>query len=375
MARDESQDLLVDGSPTSPSSRPLGHRLALIATVALLVFVGVALPLAVRSMAVTLFGRQEAILYDLVAGGVVPPVVTVPPRPDQSFVNIAVVALDPVMGVATLAVSGNRVCSAACPTVTLTMFSLDDNAAQRRGLPPSATLMIAPDDLLFSQAIDLPVRGRPNLYPFDTYELWLGFSVVATRPDGQPINLQRAVVEEGVVVTLQSQLSHLVMDPPRAIDPNQASSITDPYDLPLVEALYFQRPDYLKILTVLLVTLITVSGSIALFRRDVDDLLLGIGGLILGVWGIRSVLVSQPLPGVSAIDLALSFVILFLLLGLTLRLTRYFHRGSNWRWPRRASDQLGMTPIRAPNDRDAQSDPVDIDHPDTADVNSGRHLG
>jgi hypothetical protein len=75
------------------------------------------------------------------------------------------------------------------------------------------------------------------------------------------------------------------MDPPQAIDPTRALAVTDPYALPLVEALHFQRPAYVKILGVLLVLLISVSGGIALLRRDVDDLLLGIGGLILGIWG------------------------------------------------------------------------------------------
>ncbi|MEZ4564286.1 MAG: hypothetical protein R2853_16270 [Thermomicrobiales bacterium] len=102
-----------------------------------------------------------------------------------------------------------------------------------------------------------------------------------------------------------------------------------------MEDLRFDRPEYLKTLVVLLVTLIAVSGAIALLRRNNDDLLLGIGGLLLGVWGIRSVLNSQPLPGVTSIDLALSLVILIMRLGLTVRLTLHFHRGSNWRWPGR----------------------------------------
>ena len=87
-----------------------------------------------------------------------------------------------------------------------------------------------------------------------------------------------ALLNEGTVVTLQSQLSNLMMDPPQAIDPTRALAVTDPYALPLVEALHFQRPDYLKILAVLLILLISISGGIALLRRDVDDLLLGIGG-------------------------------------------------------------------------------------------------
>jgi hypothetical protein len=333
MPPDETPDAPVEEAAVAPAGQQTAHRAALIATIALMVVVLVALPFAIRSMAGTLLGEQQGTLYDLVNGGEVPPVVAAPVGADQSYVNIAVVGLDTATGQATLAVSGNRVCAATCPTVALTLLSLDDNAAQRRGLPPLATLTFAPDDRVFSQSVTLPVRGRPNLYPFDTYDLWLGFAVEVTGPDGQPINLERALLAEGTVVTLQSQLSHLVMDPPHTIDPTRAMAVTDPYALPLVEALRFNRPDYLKILAVLLIALISVSGGIALLRRNIDDLLLGIGGLILGIWGIRSVLVNQPLPGVSAIDLALSFVILFLLLGLTMRLSRHFHRSSNWHWP------------------------------------------
>ena len=332
MPRNEAADICIDDA-TAAARQQTGNRAALIATLALLVVVVGALPFAMQSMAGTLLGEGQATLYDLNTDNVVPPVVAAPVGVDQNYVNIAVVGLDPATAQATLAVSGNRVCTAPCDPVELTLLALDDNAAQRRGLPPLATLTIAPDDRVFSQSVTLPVRGRPSLYPFDTYDLWLGFAVVVTDPTGEPISLERALHEGGTVVTLQSQLDHLVMDPPQAIDPARALAVTDPYALPLVEALHFQRPAHLKILAVLLILLISVSGGIALLRHDVDDLLLGIGGLILGIWGVRSVLDSQPLPGVSAIDLSLSLVILFLLLGLTVRLTRHFHQGSNWRWP------------------------------------------
>lgn len=317
------------------ASNEKAHRAALIATGAVLIMVLVALPFALRSMAGTLFGEQETILYDLVAESVVPPVVTEPVGNDRNYVNIAVVGLDPASGLATFAISGNRICTTDCMNVEITLLALDDNAAQRRGLPPMATITLGPDDRVFSESVDLPVRGRPNRYPFDTYELWLGVAVVATGPDGSPISLDELFEQDDTVVTLQSQLSYLEMDPPVAIDPGRATAATDPYAIALVEDLRFDRPEYLKILAVLLVTLIAVSGTIALLRRDIDDLLLGIGGLILGVWGIRSVLNSQPMPGVTAIDLALSLVILIMLLGLTVRLTLHFHRGSNWRLPGR----------------------------------------
>ena len=314
------------------STNEKAHRAALIATGAVLILVLIALPFALRSMAATLFGEQETILYDLNTDSVVPPVVTEPITSDRNYVNVAVVNLDPASGQVTLAISGNRTCTTDCTRVDLTLLALDDNAAQRRGLPPTATVTLEPDDRVFSESVVLPARGRPNRYPFDTYDLWLGIAVVVTTADGTPLSLEEALEHDDTIVTLQSQLSYMEMAPPVAIDPSRAAAATDPYSIALVEELRFERPEYLKILAVLLVTLIAVSGTIALLRRDIDDLLLGIGGLILGVWGIRSVLNSQPLPGVTAIDLALSLVILIMLLGLTVRLTLHFHRGSNWRW-------------------------------------------
>ncbi len=144
--------------------------MALIVTVVLAGVVVIALPIAIRSMTLVLFGDQRDTLYDLIHGGVVPPVVA-PTAPDQSYVNIVVVHVDPVEGLATLAVSGNRVCSAVCPTVVLTLLALDDNAAQRRGLPPSAALTLGSSDRIFSQSVELPGRGQPSLYPFNTYEI------------------------------------------------------------------------------------------------------------------------------------------------------------------------------------------------------------
>jgi hypothetical protein len=65
------------------------------------------------------------------------------------------------------------------------------------------------------------------------------------------------------------------------------------------------------------------------FSRGFSELVLGIGGLILGVWGVRSVLMPQPVPAVTTIDLALSWVIFLLLVGLVLRAAMLFYRLSD----------------------------------------------
>jgi hypothetical protein len=328
-------------STRSGSVQQTGYRLALILIGLLAVGVIVAIPLALRSIASTWFGEQQPILYDLVANAPVAPVVTGPAAPDRSDFTLAIVNLDPMTSEATLAVSGNRICTTNCPQFDVTFFALDDNATERRGFPPSASLTILPTDRIFSEAVTLPVRGQPSLYPFDTYDLWLGFAIIVTGPGGQTISINRDLVQSRSRVTLQNQVPTLNMDPPREIDPASVAEPSDPYRLPVVVGLHFARPDYMKILAVVLIALIAVSGAMGLAMRAIDDLVLSIGGIILGVWGIRTILINQPLPGVSAIDVALSFVILFLLLGLMLRVIRYLYQRTNWSWPFREHHRSG----------------------------------
>jgi hypothetical protein len=114
------------------------------------------------------------------------------------------------------------------------------------------------------------------------------------------------------------------MIPPIPVDPASARSPNDPVDFLLVDRLEWQRPVYLRIVTVLLVILISASAVFALGLRTLHELVLGIGGIILGIWGVRSVVVQSELPDVTLIDLILAFVMLVLLLALSVRAARYF---------------------------------------------------
>ena len=97
----------------------------------------------------------------------------------------------------------------------------------------------------------------------------------------------------------------------------------------------FSRPLYLKVLTVLLVLLVTAAAAYAVFLRPLSDLVVNSGALVLGVWGIRAVLLGAAVPGITAVNLALSVVILFLLLAFTARTVLYLHARSGIPAPRR----------------------------------------
>jgi hypothetical protein len=73
------------------------------------------------------------------------------------------------------------------------------------------------------------------------------------------------------------------------------------------------------VLAVLLVLLIASAAAYSVFLRPLHDLVLNSGALVLGVWGIRSILTPANLYYLTAIDLALSIVIIFTLGAITVR--------------------------------------------------------
>jgi hypothetical protein len=309
------------------------HRLALVLTLGLIAVVVISLPFALESMRTQLFGTQTGASYDLVSGHALTPADAAATL-SQSFVTISIADIDEGTQVASLSIAANRTCPSTCPTLDLTLFAVANTAAVRRGLPPSVTVTLRPIDELFLQTVQLPIRGQPSLYPFDTWQLWLGLTIMDVRPDGTRVPLTVAQMPSRATFTLQSLLPDFVMAPPTPIAPEQVAAVHDPLPFAAVQGLAFTRPAYLKDLTVILVVLITVSGLLALFTRGINELVLGVGGLILGIWGVRSILVPQPVPTITAIDLALSTVILLLLLGLAVRAARYFYDRSAWPWSR-----------------------------------------
>jgi hypothetical protein len=328
-------------SATAENSRPRWrrhwYRVALVGTFVLIMAVVIMMPLALRSMEDVL-GKGPDPLYDLVTGEVVTPALAETADTTVTYFNVGMVALDEDAGELTLAVSGNRNCKESCWPLSFTFVALDNDADQRRGLPPSVSLTLAATDRVFSQSVQLPVRGQTSLYPFDVYRLWLGTAGTVTSPDGTQVDVTQQNIGGHATFTLQNRVPNMLMNPPEPIPLAAVQAPTDPFTFFAVQSLEFHRPAYLRILAVVLVILIAISALLAIFMRGLGELTLGIGGLILGVWGVRSVLMPQSFSTSTAIDLALSWVILILLLGLAIRAALFFHRQSDFPWSQPRED-------------------------------------
>ena len=324
---DEMEQVAVSGP--WPGSRPyLWPRLALVQAVLLLAAVLIALPVAFRSMGILLMDGQARTLYEFPGGQAVTAAATEALAESESYFNIGAIDIDEDLGSITLAISGHRICpDNGCATLTFTLVSLEDDADVRRALPPSAPMTLTPDQEIFSQTVQLPVRGQPSQYPFDDYLLWLALAGTVAE-NGEKIHLTSELLAERAIITTQNQLRDYLMSPPAQIDPARVTARTDPQEFVGVQALRFERPVHQGILAVLLILLIAVSAIMAVAMRNMTDLIVGIGSLILGVWGVRSVLVPSSLPVVTSIDLALSVIILFVLLGLSVRAAVHFRKQS-----------------------------------------------
>ncbi|MGH2613665.1 MAG: hypothetical protein ACRDJC_00360 [Thermomicrobiales bacterium] len=303
------------------------HRLAVVQAAAVSLIVLVALPFAFRSMGAELMATQQHALYVFPDGAPITEQQAGDEPADLSYYNIAAVEMDEATGSLTFAISGHRNCGDDCPKITLTVVSLNNDSHYRRALPPSASIELAPEDRVYTQTVDLPIRGRPSLYPFDTYWIWLGLAGTVEE-NGETSPLTPELLAEHAVITTQNQLRDFTMTPPRAIDPARVAAPTDPYEFFGVQELRFDRPVHQEILTALLISLVGVSAITAVAMRDITDLVFGIGGIILAVWGVKRVLVPDPLPVLTTVDMALSVIILLVLVGLSIRAAWQVSTGS-----------------------------------------------
>jgi hypothetical protein len=290
----------------------LRHRIALAVVATLVVVLLALLPVAISSAAVHFIGLPFSQVYPLLAP-------QGPPAASYSRLHVEMIALDSWMQLLTLRVSGTHVCPPGCDWQgQVVFFSLHADDVDAEGLPPSAAVALPPSTGQVTQTIQLPVSGLPIRYPFDSYDLGLGIVLQRVAADGTVQTLTPAEADGRLFVTLRSRLSLLTLGGPprfmpRSIRGESASNYLSEYQFTL------HRPVWLPLLTIMLVLLIATAAGYAVFMQRLHDLAVGAGGLILGVWGIRTIILPSGVTYTTAVELALAVVLLFLLGGVSIR--------------------------------------------------------
>jgi hypothetical protein len=298
---------------TATRKRYLGHRLAYGAVMFMVLLTLALLPFAVVSVVRDATDESHPI-YVLLHADVAPDRIV-------SLLKLEVTAVNEWDGTAAIRVSLHQTCDRNCPWgdryLFVSLYGERDNLTGTRPASETVTLPATQRDV--TQTIRLPLFGDPIRYPFDRYHMGLGIILYRILPDGFVQTLTAEEAHGYVAATLEARVPRITMHAPMRLDPDKLQPDSDIEPYITVVLLTFERPLYLKVLTILLVILVTAAAAYAVFMRPLDQLIINSGALVLGVWGVRAVLLGTNVQGVTAVDLALSVVILFLLVTITVR--------------------------------------------------------
>lgn len=233
-------------------------------------------------------------------------------------IAVTAVSLDEPNREITFDVSGFHNCPIGCVHVQRVQFySIDSVPSGALGAPPSVSIDLPADSSEVDQSITLPVSGNLTQYPFDKYTILLGVSFSDVLPDGTVQPVQSLTARSKLAFSVDSTIPRVNMAPPEVEPDAAAASPGASYDT--IVSLSFTRPAYLWSVTVLVILLIILAEAYGIFLRPFTQLIPTIGGIVLGVWGVRSLLVGSYPPDSTGVDLVLEGLILVLLLAIAVR--------------------------------------------------------
>jgi hypothetical protein len=262
-----------------------------------------AMPFAIASMAGSLKHPVAADAFRL----------SVPAAGQRSTtaLNIRLVGIDEVGQAVNLAVSGDRSCANGCGDgQILQVFSLHSDPRGSDGAPPSQDVAIPPSGE-FDDSVTLPVEGSLGSYPFDHYRLFVGLALAAKTSGGQVVPIGAHSARDQLDVSVDDQLSRFDVSTPRDVTSNYRF-VGAP--VAVAAAVDLTRPLYLQALTVLIIVFIAIAGFYSVVSREFKEVIGAMGVVVLGVWGVRTLLVGGYPPDSTAVDLILTFLILMLLM-------------------------------------------------------------
>lgn len=145
-----------------------------------------------------------------------------------------------------------------------------------------------------------------------------------TLPDQEPRILTQAETQGILRLTIREQVARTVVGSFLPLDAGAVKSAHLPFDYAYAGAIDLVRPIYLRIIVVLTILLIA-AALYAMLMRPFDQSIINAGGLILGVWGVRSMLLGSYPADATAVDIVLTTVIIVLLGGISFRGLNYLH--------------------------------------------------
>jgi hypothetical protein len=252
-------------------------------------------------------------------------------------VHFVVSEVDEVAGIVTVLAAAVRSCEPSCSegdAIVVRSVNLD---ADDSLVPVEQRLTFEPGVSTVSEEISLPIYGNYLHYPFDDWNLALQVDRAEAPANGAP---SEPSGNRTFQVTVFGRVPRMEMHPQQEA-PSSGAALT---------VLEFERPIYLQVMTVLTILLVAVIAATVVLRTPIEALIASATGLVLAVWGIRGILLGTLVPAVSAVDTALTLIVMFILTTTLVRIVWLFERRSQLRVLSRLP-QTSATPVPAADHR------------------------
>jgi hypothetical protein len=117
------------------------------------------------------------------------------------------------------------------------------------------------------------------------------------------------------------------------------------YDYSSAFTITTDRPLYVKTFVILIVLALVTATAYSLIQSTFNTLLMNTGGMILGLWSIRSFLIGNYPPDVTPIDLILTVIVVLILLTATIQAVLHCVRTLQLRY--RSNSETNTAPLPA----------------------------
>jgi hypothetical protein len=265
---------------------------------------------------------------------------------DRVMLNLNMFALDEWQKTVSINVSGHRDCSSTCDgTDRIQFISIPAAKEDGEGLPPYAVITFAPGVRSVTEQITLPISERAIRYPFDSPSIEIGAVAQRSNAEGGFRTISPDDAKRFLFLSINGSIPRANLHAPKPV-PLDKVYVDDPaWRFAGVWQVDFTRPVYLQVVAFILVILVSLASLYAVVLAPLRDLVISAGALILGVWGIRAIVLGAGLSGFTVIDLSLMLVILFLLVAITWRTLQYMHDRGELSVPLfRQGEQMGEAP-------------------------------
>jgi len=185
-------------------------------------------------------------------------------------------------------------------------------------LPYSIIIEVPESTTEFEKEVTLPISGEIFNYPFDKYRADISIAIERLKEGHSNFLNQR---NSNITLLMNDKIPRLETLPPIII--KNLDIIATEYPSAIAFSSVHERPFYIKYIVSLLVIFLIATTAATILLTEFYQLITGGAGIILGIWGVRSLLLGDLPTDISILDIILTLIVIGTLISLVIKSVIY----------------------------------------------------